>query len=154
MSGSGRFRNSTVLFSSVRPVRSVSLSFLEEACCRASIPTFNPHAANYGSLSLNFFKIHQRGVRWKQGVVIYMILYTSLLYSTTPIHCTPLRLHPPLMNTQQAVVVITLMIICTSVVSIVVSISSLLDIYAHPTDPTLSPLRRLSGSALRTNDPD
>ena len=44
--------------------------------------------------------IPQRGVQWKQGVVIYMILYTSLLYDTTPIHCTPLRLHPPLMNTQ------------------------------------------------------
>ena len=28
-----------------------------------------------------------------------MTLYTSLLYSTTPIHCTPLRLHPPLVNT-------------------------------------------------------
>ena len=40
------------------------------------------------------------GVQWKQGVVIYMMLYTILLYNTTPIHCTPLRLHPPLMNTQ------------------------------------------------------
>ena len=29
-----------------------------------------------------------------------MILYTSLLYDTTPIHCTPLPLHPPVMNTQ------------------------------------------------------
>ena len=37
------------------------------------------------------------GVQWKQGVVICMMLYTSLLYHTTPIHCTPLRLHPPLM---------------------------------------------------------
>ena len=46
------------------------------------------------------FKIHQRGVQWKQGVVIYMMLYTSLLFHTTPIHCTPLRLHPPVMNTQ------------------------------------------------------
>ena len=36
------------------------------------------------------FKIHQRGVQWKQGVVICMMLYTSLLYHTTPIHCTPL----------------------------------------------------------------
>ena len=34
-------------------------------------------------------KIHQRGVQWKQGVVIYMMLYVSLLYDTTPIHCTP-----------------------------------------------------------------
>ena len=45
-------------------------------------------------------KIHQRGVQWKQGVVIYMMLCTSLLYNTTPIHCTPLPLHPPVMNTQ------------------------------------------------------
>ena len=45
-------------------------------------------------------KIHQRGVQWKQGVVICMVLYTSLLYNTTLIHCTPLPLHPPLMNTQ------------------------------------------------------
>ena len=39
------------------------------------------------------------GVQRKQGVVIYMVLYIVLLYNTTPIHCTPLRLHPPLMNT-------------------------------------------------------
>ena len=44
-------------------------------------------------------KIHQRGVQWKQGVVVYIILQAVLLYNTTPIHCTPLRLHPPLMNT-------------------------------------------------------
>ena len=42
---------------------------------------------------------HQRGVQWKQGVVIYTMLYSSLLYSTAPIHCTPLPLHPPLMTT-------------------------------------------------------
>ena len=40
------------------------------------------------------------GVQWKQGVVIYWMLYTSLLYNATPIHCTPLPLHPPVMNTQ------------------------------------------------------
>ena len=45
--------------------------------------------------------IPQRGVQWKQGVVMYMI-YVNLLYSTTPIHCIPLRLHPPVMNTQRA----------------------------------------------------
>ena len=39
--------------------------------------------------------IPQRGVQWKQEVEIYMISYTSLLYDTTPIHCTPLPLHPP-----------------------------------------------------------
>ena len=43
--------------------------------------------------------IPQREVQWKQGVVIYTMLYTSLLYDTTPIHCTPLPLHPPVMNT-------------------------------------------------------
>ena len=32
--------------------------------------------------------------------MIYMALYTSLLYNTAPIHCTPFRLHPPVMNTQ------------------------------------------------------
>ena len=40
-------------------------------------------------------------MQWKQGVVIHMMLYTSLLYHTTPIHCTPLLLHPPVMNTQE-----------------------------------------------------
>ena len=46
-----------------------------------------------------YVKIHQRGVQWKQGVVTCMQLYTSLSYNTTPIHCTPLPLHPPVMNT-------------------------------------------------------
>ena len=41
-----------------------------------------------------------KGVQWKQGVVICMMLYTSSLYNTAPIHCTPLPLHPPVMNTQ------------------------------------------------------
>ena len=45
-------------------------------------------------------KIHQRGVQWKQGVVICMLLRTSSLHNTTPIHCTPLPMHPPMMNTQ------------------------------------------------------
>ena len=40
-----------------------------------------------------------KGVQWKQGVAIYMMLYTSLLCDTTPIHCTPLPPHPPVMNT-------------------------------------------------------
>ena len=39
---------------------------------------------------LRIIYIPQRGVQRKQGVVIYMTLYTSLLYNTTPIHCTPL----------------------------------------------------------------
>ena len=46
-------------------------------------------------------KIHQRGVQWKQGVVVHNILQAVLLYVTTPIHCTPLPLHPPLMNTHK-----------------------------------------------------
>ena len=44
------------------------------------------------------FYILQRGVQWKQGVVSYMALYTSFLYNTTPTHCTPLPLHPPLQS--------------------------------------------------------
>ena len=44
-------------------------------------------------------KIHQRGVQWKQGVVVYNILWAVLLDKITPIHCAPLRLHPPLTNT-------------------------------------------------------
>ena len=31
---------------------------------------------------------------------LYMMLCTSLLYNTTPIHCTPLPLHPPLRNVE------------------------------------------------------
>ena len=44
-------------------------------------------------------KIHQRGVQWVQGVVICMMLHASALYETSPIHCTPLRLHPPTIDT-------------------------------------------------------
>ena len=36
--------------------------------------------------------IPQRGVQWKQGVVICMMSYTISLYDTTPIHCTPILL--------------------------------------------------------------
>ena len=49
---------------------------------------------------LRAFKIHKRGVQWKQGVGIYMMLCTSLLHTTTPIHCTPLPLHPTVMNSR------------------------------------------------------
>ena len=34
-------------------------------------------------------------MQWKQGVVVYIVLYIVLSNNTTPIHCTPLRLHPP-----------------------------------------------------------
>ena len=33
-------------------------------------------------------------------VVICMVLYTMSLYNTSPIRCTPLPLHPPVMNIQ------------------------------------------------------
>ena len=45
------------------------------------------------------FKIHPRGVQWNQGVVVHITLLAVLLYDTTPIHCTRLPLHPPLMKT-------------------------------------------------------
>ena len=47
-----------------------------------------------------------KGVQWKQGVVIYMLLSTTLLYNTTPIRCTPLPLQPPVMNTQPSCILI------------------------------------------------
>ena len=46
-------------------------------------------------LTLSMIKIHQMGVQWKQGVVIRMMLYTSSLYDTTPIHCIPPPTAPP-----------------------------------------------------------
>ena len=42
------------------------------------------------------------GVRWKQGVVVCIVLQAVLLHNATPIHCTPFRLHPPEMNTQMS----------------------------------------------------
>ena len=51
-----------------------------------------------------YIYILQRGVQWKQGVVICMVSYTILPYNTAPFHCTPLRLHLPLMNTQYIIV--------------------------------------------------
>ena len=59
-----------------------------------------PMAPPPGAWGPGAIYILQRGVQWKQGVVICMVLYTIWLYNTTPIHCTPLRLHPPLMKTQ------------------------------------------------------
>ena len=46
--------------------------------------------------------ILQRGVQWKLGVVICMVLYMISTYDTTPIRCTPLPLHPPVINTQES----------------------------------------------------
>jgi hypothetical protein len=45
-------------------------------------------------------KIQQRGVQWKQGVVVDIMSCVISAHNTTPIHCTPFPLHPPLMNTQ------------------------------------------------------
>ena len=53
------------------------------------------------------FEIHQRGVQWKQGVVISMTSYTSLLYDTTPhpLHppptATPCNEYPPMSGPQR-----------------------------------------------------
>ena len=44
-------------------------------------------------------KIQQRGVQWKQGVVIYMMLYTSC-YIILPQSTAPPPTAPPVMNTQ------------------------------------------------------
>ena len=67
------------------------------------VPTVRlAHAAAGAGAKAQRIKIHQRGVQWKQGVVIYMMLFISLFYNATPIHCTLLRLHPPLMNTQRS----------------------------------------------------
>ena len=52
-------------------------------------------------------KIYQRGVQWKQAAVIYMMLYTSLSYNDTPIHCTPLPLPPRLISLVAVVVLKT-----------------------------------------------
>ena len=51
--------------------------------------------------SLRHASRYQRGVQWKQGLVVYIISWAVLLYNTTPIHCTPLPLHPPVMNTHR-----------------------------------------------------
>ena len=44
-----------------------------------------PCAATAPTPQLVAIYIPQRGVQWKQGVVIYMMLYTSLLCNTTPL---------------------------------------------------------------------
>jgi len=42
------------------------------------------------------------GVQWKQGVVASVMLCTASLENAAPNHCTPLPLHPTLLNTQRA----------------------------------------------------
>ena len=61
-------------------------------------PLESPQALAFQDRAPRNIYILQRGVQWKQGVVNYLILYTILLYNTTPIHCTPDPLHPPLQN--------------------------------------------------------
>ena len=39
-------------------------------------------------------RFNKGGVQWKQGVVVCMLLYISLLYNTTPIHGTPSHCDP------------------------------------------------------------
>ena len=77
------------------PRRAHLLSYLPLAHAMLSVGAPVPHRIFLVSL-----KIHQMGVQWKQGVVVYMMLYTSLLHDTTPMHCTPLPVHSPVMNTQ------------------------------------------------------
>ena len=56
-------------------------------------------SGSFASQDFEFFlQDSSKGGAVEQGVVMYMMLYTSLLYNTTPIHCTPLRLHPLVMN--------------------------------------------------------
>ena len=70
--------------------------------------------------------ILQRGVQWKQGVVICMMLYTVLLYNTTPIHRTPLPLHPPLQSIHvfhgapDISVIISIIIISIIIISMII----------------------------------
>ena len=47
-------------------------------------------ALTAGDLTPRALKVHQRGAQWKQGVAIYMTLYTSFI-----IQCYPNPLHPP-----------------------------------------------------------
>ena len=63
--------------------------------CSTSVPANFPSELRALQAQKWHFKIHQRGVQWKQGVVVHIILWAVLIYDTTPIHCTPLRLHPP-----------------------------------------------------------
>ena len=63
------------------------------------ISCFGPPFAPPFAPPCETFKLYiPQRAQWKQGVVIYMTLYTSLLYNTTPIHCTLDPLHPPLQS--------------------------------------------------------
>ena len=60
---------------------------------RFQIVPFQQHSAKLSIKPVPIY-ILQRGVQWKQGVVICMMLYTSLLCNTTHIHCTPCDEYP------------------------------------------------------------
>ena len=81
---------------SVDPIRPQRRTSSRTGWCPPSARWRSPTSARCPS----DFYILQRGVQWKQGVVVYIILWAVLLYNTTPIHCAPLRLRPPVMNTQ------------------------------------------------------
>ena len=72
----------------------LSVRWLILSCRLFAFPPSKTKNSKWGFL----FYILQRGVQWKKGVVNYMTLYTSLLYNTAPIHCTPDPLHPPLQS--------------------------------------------------------
>ena len=67
--------------------------------------------------------ILQRGVQWKQGVLICMVLYVILLYNTTPIHCTPPPTAPPC-NEYLILTIITMnnIIITINYINIIITI--------------------------------
>ena len=74
---------------SVSVVLFMSLGF---GLCHLFAASLPPTASSVFSRFIN------GGVQWKQGVVVHIILQAVLLCNTTPIHCTPLPLHPPVMN--------------------------------------------------------
>ena len=90
--------NSTIRKSWNSTIGSGDLGIRPELILTISAPSRGNHLSIYNL---------QRGVQWKQGVVMYMMLHTSLLYNTSPIHCTLLPLHPPLMNTQSSTTCLT-----------------------------------------------
>ena len=71
-------------------------------CARPTVPSegLQPTFRRPTFRRCPIFKILQRGVQRKQGVVVHIIRKAVSLHNATPIRCTPLRLHPPVVNTQ------------------------------------------------------
>ena len=67
---------------------------LEELVCAAEAETRCGVRARYLAHVLRTVYVLQRGVRWKQGVVVYILSRAVLLFNNTPIHRTPLPTHP------------------------------------------------------------